>query len=66
MLLSGYILVLGKGITSGAIERQVIKHGGRCDVLEDINTIDFDFNKYDVIITSPGIPYDHRIYKRIN
>ncbi|MAJ81413.1 MAG: hypothetical protein CMF41_00690 [Legionellales bacterium] len=66
MLLSGYILVLGKGITSGAIERQVIKHGGRCDVLEDINTVDFDFNKYDVIITSPGIPYDHPIYKRIN
>tara|TARA_X000000950_G_scaffold88667_1_gene111633 strand:+ start:2503 stop:3576 length:1074 start_codon:yes stop_codon:yes gene_type:complete len=56
--------MLGEGLTSKAVKDFIETHSGEVHVLADLNE-DIALKQFDYIVTSPGIPFDHPIFKKI-
>lgn len=64
MFLDARVLILGKGLTSKTVKRYIESHSGTVEVLEDLNQ-HVSFKQFDYIVTSPGIPFNHPIFQKI-
>ena len=64
MFLHARVLMLGEGLTSKTVKDFIETHSGEVHVLADLNE-DIALKQFDYIVTSPGIPFDHPIFKKI-